>query len=164
MAMLSWSPNSKDIHAVGLDSARGFLHELDESKEPLVYDMQELFRWLVDLSVIQLFEEKKLKKSDFVVTENYHIRLKENTAKALIEKIKLNMNAKAAFKGRNATYQTILFANVHGLAHFVFGKNKVLALDIPTLALKRNDTIDVQQRILSMSPGDQKRLGISKSG
>jgi CRISPR-associated protein Cas1 len=62
-----------DINAVGLDPAVGFLHELDESKEPLVYDMQELFRWLVDLSVIQLLEEKKLKKSGFIVTENFHI-------------------------------------------------------------------------------------------
>ena len=69
----------KDINAVGLDPAIDFLHELDESKEPLVYDSQELFRWLVDLSVIQLLEEKKLKKSDFVVTENYHIRLKEQS-------------------------------------------------------------------------------------
>lgn len=34
----------KDINAVGLDPAIGFLHELDESKEPLVYDLQELLR------------------------------------------------------------------------------------------------------------------------
>lgn len=73
-----------------------------------VYDIQELFRWLIDLSVIQLLKEKKSKKSDFIVTENYHIRLKEPTAKSLIEKIKLNINLNATFKGRNATYQTIL--------------------------------------------------------
>ena len=144
----------KDINAVGLDPAIGFLHELDESKEPLVYDMQELFRWVVDLSVIQLLEEKKLKKSDFIVTENYHIRLKEHTAKMLIEKIKLNMNAKAAFKGRNAAYQTILSGNIHGLAHFVIGKNKTLSFDIPTLAVKRNDNLDIQQRILTMTPAE----------
>jgi hypothetical protein len=33
-------------------------------KMPLVYDIQELFRWLGDLSVLQLLEEKKLKKYD----------------------------------------------------------------------------------------------------
>ena len=154
----------KDINAVGLDPAIGFLHELDESKEPLVYDMQELFRWLVDLSVIRLLEEKKLKKSDFIVTENYHIRLKEQTAKALIEKIKLNMNAKTAFKSRNATYPTILSGNIHGLANFVIGRNKELSFDIPRLAVKRNDNLDVQQRILIMTPAERKSLGISKSG
>ena len=105
----------KDINAVGLDPAIGFLHELDESKEPLVYDLQELFRCFVVLSVVQLLEEKKLKKSGFIVTENYHIRLKEQTAKPLIEKIKLNMNAKRAFKARNATYQNILYRNTQFL-------------------------------------------------
>ena len=154
----------KDINAVGLDPAIGFLHELDDSKQPLVYDMQELFRWLVDLSVIQLLEEKQLKKSDFIVTENYHIRLKEQTASALIEKVKFNMNAKEIFKGRNAAYQTILFGNIHGLAHFVVDKSKVLAFDIPKLAVKRNDNLEIQHRILTMTPWQRKAFGISKSG
>jgi hypothetical protein len=34
------------------------------TKTPLVYDIQELFRWLVDVSVLLLLEEKKLKKYD----------------------------------------------------------------------------------------------------
>jgi CRISP-associated protein Cas1 len=154
----------KGINSVGLDPTIGFLHELDESKESLVYDLQELFRWLIDLSVIQLLEEKKLKKSDFIVTENYHIRLKEQTAKALIEKIKLNMNTKVEFKGRNATYQTVLFGSVQTQAHFVAGKSKSLSLVVPQLAIRRNDTIDIKQRIMTMTHEERKRLGISKSG
>jgi CRISPR-associated protein Cas1 len=153
----------KDINAVGLDPAVGFLHDLAESKEPLVYDMQELFRWLVDLSVIQLLEEKKLRKSDFIVTENYHVRLKEQTAKALIERIKLNMNAKAVFKSRNATYQTILFENIRALAAFAGGKTKTLSFGLQPLAIRRNDTVDLRQHILSISPAERKRLGINKS-
>ena len=154
----------KDINAVGLDPAIGFLHELDESKEPLVYDMQELFRWLIDLSVIQLLEEKKVKKSDFIVTENYHIRLKEQTAKMLVEKIKLNMNTKANFRNRNATYQTILYGNAQMLAHFVIGRNMSLNFDVPTLAIRRSDSMDIQHRILAMTSAERKSLGISKSG
>lgn len=41
---------------------------------------------------MQLLEEKKLKKSDYIVTENYHLRLKPATAEMLIEKIRLNMD------------------------------------------------------------------------
>jgi CRISPR-associated protein Cas1 len=154
----------KDINAIGLDPAIGFLHELDDSKEPLAYDMQELFRWLVDLSVIQLLEEKKLKKSDFVITENYHLRLREHTARALIEKIKLNMNAKALYKERNAIHQTILYRNIKALANFVVGKSRTLLFDIPPLTLKRNDSLEVQRRILTMTPSQRKALGISKAG
>jgi len=75
----------KDINTIGLDVSIGYLHEMAPSKHPLVYDLQELFRNVVDYSVIELMENK-LKKSDFITTENYHIRLKPNTAKLLIEK------------------------------------------------------------------------------
>ena len=65
----------KYICAVGLDQSIGFApHAV--SNTPLVYDLLELYRWIVDLSVLQLLEDKKLKKSDFIVTENYHIRLR----------------------------------------------------------------------------------------
>jgi CRISP-associated protein Cas1 len=74
------------------------------SKTPLVYDIQELFRWLVDLSVLQILEEKKLKKFDFIVTENYHIRLNPATAKILIERISLNFNKTVFYMKKNHTY------------------------------------------------------------
>ena len=44
----------KDLNSIGLDPSISFLHELSNSRASLVYDVQELYRWLVDLSVIQL--------------------------------------------------------------------------------------------------------------
>jgi CRISPR-associated protein Cas1 len=84
----------KVINSVGLDYSIGFLHEINRSRTPLVYDIQELFRWIIDIYVIQQLEEKKIKKSDFIITENYHTRLGKNVAKMLIEKINSNFNAK----------------------------------------------------------------------
>ena len=62
-------------NSIGLDNPIGYLHGIAPPKHPLVYDLQELFRYVIDYSVIELLETK-LKKSDFIVTENYHIRLK----------------------------------------------------------------------------------------
>ena len=56
----------KEINSVGLDYSIGFLHEINQSRTPLVYDIQELFRWLIDVSVIQFLEEKKINKSDLI--------------------------------------------------------------------------------------------------
>lgn len=98
------------------------------------------------------------------MTENYHIRLKENTAKRLVEKIILNMNTKATFKGRNATCQTILNENIRSMADFMIGKSKSLNFDISMINLRRNDYLGIQQRILTMTPARRKALGISKSG
>src|SRR5579875_3104437 len=77
----------KYINTIGLDASIGYLHEIAPSKHPLVYDLQELFRYVVNYSVMELLDTK-MKKSDFITTENYHIRLKPDTAKLLIDKIK----------------------------------------------------------------------------
>ena len=81
----------------------GYLDEIAPSKHPLVYDLQELFRYVIDYSVIELLETK-LKKSDFIVTENYHVRLRPKTAKLLIENIKDNFNKRYEFKGSSILY------------------------------------------------------------
>ena len=153
----------KDINAVGLEPTIGFLHEIASTKMPLVYDIQELFRWIVDLSVIQLLEEKKLKKSDFIVTENYHTRLRERSAKMLIEKITSNFNRKASYKGKNYLYETILLDNIQVLANFILDKRKELKFNIPEIKIERDDSIEVKERILSMSVQDRKRLEVNKS-
>lgn len=153
----------KTINAVGLDPAVGYPHEVVASKTPLVYDVQELFRWLVDLSVLRLLEEKRLRKSDFIVTENYHMRLKEQTAKMLIERISINFNRTARYKGKNHTYQTILLDNAQHLANSILGRQKTLALCVPTVSINRADTLELQKRILSISPQESRRLGINKS-
>jgi CRISPR-associated protein Cas1 len=153
----------KYINAVGLDPAVGFLHELAPSKQPLVYDLQELYRWIVDLSVVELLEEKKLKKSDFIVTENYHLRLRKGTAKMLIDQIKANFNARSLYKNKNAAYDTILLDNVQQLANYIQDRQKELHFNVPDVQIKRNDDNATRDYILSMTPEQRKELGINKS-
>ena len=154
----------KAINGIGLDYSIGFLHEINQSRTPLVYDIQELFRWLIDISVIQLLEEKKIKKSDFIITENYHTRLGENVAKLLIEKINSNFNAKYNYKnGKNYSYQIILQDNLQQLSNFIVDKKKELDFMIPKMMLNRNDDLELRDKILNMTHEERKELGINKS-
>ena len=154
----------KVINGIGLDYSIGFLHEISQSRTPLVYDIQELFRWLIDVSVIQLLEEKKIKKSDFITTENYHTRLGEDVAKLLIEKINSNFNAKYNYKnGKNYSYQIILQDNLQQLANFIVGKKNEFDFVIPRMKLNRNDNLELREKILNITPEERKRLGINKS-
>ena len=157
------STSRKQINTIGLDPCVGFVHEMDKSKTPLVYDVQEFGRWLIDLSVIELLEEKKLKKSDFIVTENYHIRLNEQTAKMLIEKIQSNFNNRTKYKGKNYTYENIILDNLTILAGFIQDKQDKLKLDIPPLKIRRNDNSEVRDHLLSMTPEERKQLGINRN-
>ena len=154
----------KTINGIGLDYSIGFLHEINQSRTPLVYDIQELFRWLIDISVIQLLEEKKIKKSDFIITENYHIRLGEDIAKLLIEKINSNLNSRYNYKnGKNYSYQIILQDNLQQLSNFIAGKKKEFDFVVPKMKLNRNDNVQLRGKILNMTPEERKLLGINKS-
>ena len=154
----------KAINGIGLDYSVGFLHEISQSRTPLIYDVQELFRWLIDVSVIQLLEEKKIKKSDFIITENYHTRLGEDVAKLLIEKINSNFNARYNYKnGKNYSYQIILQDNLQQMANFIVDKKKEFEFNIPKIKLNRNDNLELRDKILSMTPDERKKLGINKS-
>jgi CRISPR-associated protein Cas1 len=151
----------KSINAIGLDYSIGFLHEINQSRTPLVYDIQELFRWLIDVSIIQLLEEKKIKNFDFIITENHHIRLGENVAKNLIENINSNFNARCNYKnGKNYSYQVILQDNLQQLANFVLDKKKEFDFVIPKIKIERNNNLELREKILNMTPDERKKLGI----
>jgi len=151
-----------NINTIGLDVSIGYLHEIAPSKHPLVYDLQELFRYIVDYSVIELLETK-LKKSDFITTENYHIRLKPNTAKMLIEKIENNFNNRYEFKNKQHTLENIMFENIRELSRYIMGNVKQLEFRIPDITIKRNDNSQVRDKIMSINPEKRKELKINKS-
>jgi len=154
----------KVVNSLGLEISIGFLHEIRDGRPSLICDLQELFRWLVDKSVIELLEEKRLGKKDFIITENYHIRLRERTAKMLVEKIKSNFNNRAFYRNANYTYQNILFNEIRNLASFIEGKRgDTLEFNIPLVQLKRNDEIVQKDKILSIGTAERKRLGMNKS-
>jgi len=152
----------KDVNTIGLDVSIGYLHEIAPSKHPLVYDLQELFRYVVDYSVIELLESG-LKKSDFITTENYHIKLKPNTAKLLIEKIKDNFNQCYEFRNKQHTLENIMFENIRELSKYIIGNSKQLEFSIPDIAIKRNDNSQVRKKIMPIDPEKRKKLKINKS-
>ncbi len=115
------------------------------------------------MSVIQLLEENNLKKSDFILTENYHIRLKLDTAKLLVEKIKSNFNGKVSYRKKHFAYQNILYDNVSQLAQYIADKKKTIEFIVPHIEINRDDDLLIREKILSMSPEERKKLGINKS-
>ena len=100
---------------------------------------------------------------DFIVTENYNIRLRENTAKALIDKMRLDFNARAVYNGKYYSYQNILYENVRLLANYIIGKSGKLQFNIPEFRIKRENNTDIRNMVLNLTLEDRNRLGINKS-
>jgi len=65
---------SKFINGIGLDPYYGFYHKMHAGFQPLVYDMMEPFRWLVDYSVWKLAnahsKEQRIYQKDYAYTKD----------------------------------------------------------------------------------------------
>jgi len=157
------------IVSVGLLPEIGFLHEVAPSKMPLAYDLQEPFRWLVDLSVLEVLRDAKLDpKKDFIVTENYHVRLRPAAAEALLGRLAANFNRKVPIHGRSFAYETLIQETARKLARDLTdsnGRNVRLDLAYP-MAVGESGHVDscLKAEVAAMSYADARRLGISKAG
>ena len=56
-----------------------------------------------------------------------------------------------------------MFENVRELNRYISGKVKTLEFKIPDIEISRNNTIDVQNKIMSIDPEKRKALKINKS-
>lgn len=115
------------------------------------------------MSIIQLLEDHKLPKSAYVTTEKYHTRLRESTAKLLIDYIRNNFNTAVPYRGKQYSNQFVLRDNVQKLANYIVDKQEVLQFNVPGVPIKRNDDNTTRDYIMNMTPEQRKELGINKS-
>ncbi len=153
------------IVSVGLLPEIGFVHEIAPSKLPLVYDMQEPFRWLVDLSVLEVIRDAKLdRKCDFIVTENYHIRLRPPAAEALIDRFSANMNRRVRYNDRPLSYESVVLEAARGLARHLADPDHRLDLSYPFgVGESGHVSTNVRARVLALTPTERKSMGIAKN-
>ncbi len=152
--------------SVGLLPEIGFVHEVAHNKLPLVYDLQEPFRWLVDLSVIEVLRDAKLDwKGDFIVTENYHVRLRPTAANALIERLSANMNRKVSVGGRSFAYETLVSEMARRLARHLTAPKGRFNLSYPFVVGESGHVeTDLKVRVAAMTYAEGRARGISKAG
>jgi len=92
------------------------------------------------------------------------MRLSEDVAKLLIEKINSNFNAKYNYKNnKNYSYQIILQDNLQQLATFIVNKRKEFEFSIPKIHLNGSNTTSLNEKIINITLQQRKQLGINKS-
>jgi CRISPR-associated protein Cas1 len=154
------------INSVGLEPAVGLLHEFSsyQTKESLAYDLQEPFRSLVDLSVIQAFESGLLDLHDFCFTgDDYRYRFESDAKQRFIETLRERFNAGARYKGRLLKWDTVIEEKTLELSRFLGGKSPRLDFLEPTPNFVIFDSKELRERIKSLTPEEAKKAGIDKS-
>ncbi len=127
---------SKFVCGIGLDPYFGFMHKSHTGFQPLVYDLIEPFRWLVDYTVFQIANSKdsrkRIKLKEFACTREGKVVLEYNLIKRFLEMLERTFqkerkyNFRHGFKTKDGLKSvqeiTIVKITVTNLAEFCIGK------------------------------------------
>jgi len=129
-----------------------------------VYDLQEPFRWLSDISVDEAFESGVLDLRDFYFTgDDYRYRFDVDSKQRFIDVLRDRFNAGVAYKGRVMNWDTVIEQKVSELGRFLPGKTPRLDFDEPAPTLDRQDNKEVRAKILALTASQAKQIGIGGS-
>jgi CRISPR-associated protein Cas1 len=154
------------VNIVGLEPSVGFLHEFSgsQTKESLVYDLQEPFRWIGDVTTIEAFESSVLDMKDFYFTgDDYRYHIEIEAKRRFLQSLKDRFNSGVKHNGKTWKWDTIILGKTQELSRFLSGKNVSLDFSDPAPSLRRSDTAEIRRRILELTQSEAGKLGIGKS-
>lgn len=150
------------INSTGLDVHVDFLHEAQRGKYSLAYDLQESFRFLVDLAVITPIESEAMAKGNFIRAENYNLRLRPTGARKVTEEVNRWFNKGVEYQGKENAWSYILLLKIRELTHYLAGKKRKLDFLTPPYEIKRQGSDEMRRKILAISYAEWKKMGFSK--
>jgi len=156
----------KAINTVGLEPSIGFLHEYSnyQTKQSLVYDLQEPFRWLADVTVLEAFESGVLDLKDFYFLGNdYRYHIEQEAKRRFLKLFQERFNVGVQYKGITCKWDTIILRKTQELSRYLSGKTEKPDFSEPKPNLQRTDNNALRKRILELSQSQAKQLGIGKS-
>jgi len=151
---------------VGLEPSVGFLHESSDyqTKQSLVYDLQEPFRWIADVVVMEAFESGVLDLPHFYFTgDDYRYRFEPEAKRRFLEVLREQFNSGVRYSGRALKWDTVIEQKTVELSRYLVGRTGRLDFSEPSPNLHREDDQELRRRILSLSQSEARRIGIGKS-
>jgi len=154
------------INTVGLEPSVGFLHETSgyQTKQSLVYDLQEPFRWIADVAVLEAFESGVLDLPDFYFTgDDYRYRFEQEAKQRFLELLRERFNSGVRYKGRALKWDTAIEQKTAELGGYLAGRTLELDFSEPSPDLRRTDDFELRRRMLNLSQSEAEKIGIGKS-
>ena len=154
------------VNAVGLGSSVGSLHEpsVCQTKQSLVYDLQEPFRWIADVAVMEAFEGAVLDLPDFYFTgDDYGYRFEPKAKQRFLDLLRESFNCGVRYKGCALKWDTVIEQKTAELGRYLVDRTSRLGFSEPAPNLHRKDDREVRRRVLGLTHQEARRLGIGKS-
>ena len=144
----------------------GFLHDFAgyQTKQSLVYDLQEPFRWICEVATLEAFESGLLDLKDFYfLGDDYRYHLDFEAKHRFLELLKERFNSGIKYKGKHWKWDTVIMKKTEELRRFLLSKTESLDFCEPVAKINRSDSLEMRKRILELTPKQAHEIGISKS-
>jgi len=126
--------------------------------------LQEPFRWIADVAVMEAFESRVLDLPDFYFTaDDYRYRFEPEAKQRFLESLRERFNSGVTYNERALKWDTVIEQKAVELGRFLIGRSDNFDLSQPSPSLHRADDRDSRNHILSLSQSDAAKLGIGKS-
>ena len=97
------------INMTGLDPSLGYLHEDKPATTPLVYDLQEPYRWLVDLTVLRMVLSRTFSWKDFYFSgDDFRLRIKPPLLDRYADLLREQFNSRVTYGGKRLAWDGII--------------------------------------------------------
>jgi len=154
------------INTVGLEPSVGFLHETSDyqTKQSLVYDLQEPFRWIADVTVMDAFESGVLDLPDFYFTgDDYRYRFEAEAKERFLNLLRERFNSQVRYNDHGLKWDTVIEQKAVELGRYLASRTVRLDFCEPSPNLHREDDQELRRRTLGLSQSEALRVGIGKS-
>jgi CRISPR-associated protein Cas1 len=154
------------VNTVGLEPCVGFLHETSgyQTKQSLVYDLQEPFRWIADVTVMDALESGILDLPDFYFTgDDYRYRFDPEAKHRFLDLLRESFNSGVRYRERALKWDTVIEDKTNELGRFLTGRSPRLDFVEPAPSLERLDNRELRAKILALTASEAKQIGIGKS-
>jgi CRISPR-associated protein Cas1 len=129
-----------------------------------VYDLQEPFRWISDVAVVEAFESGVLDLPDFYFTgDDYRYRFEPEAKQRFLDLLRERFNSRVTYKGRSLKWDTVIQQKANELGRYLIGRSRSLDLSGPATVLERTDNRGMREVILSLRQSEARERGIGKS-
>jgi CRISPR-associated protein Cas1 len=127
-------------------------------------DLQEPFRWIADVAVMEAFESGVLDLPDSYFTgDDYRYRFEPEAKQRFLDLLREGFNSGVGYKGSALKWDTVIEQKTVALGRYLVGRTEGLNFSEPAPNLFRTDSRELSRQILSLSQSDARRLGIGKS-
>ena len=129
-----------------------------------MYDLQEPFRWIADVVVMEAFESEVLDLPDFYfMGDDYRYRFELEAKQRFLDLLRERINSGVVYRRRALKWDTVIEQKAVELGRYLAGRTGGLEFSEPSPELTRADSAELRRRILSLTQSEAGKIGIRRS-